>query len=363
MNRPTHDAAVSSDLVALILAAGKGTRMKSTLPKVLHPVAGRPMLDRMLQILTDAGIKSSVVVLSEDLVGFERFLESHDQLGVAIQQNRQGTGDAVAASAWNFAGVKPAPYAAGRALKGKPIDCKYVLILAGDTPAVRAETLQAFISDVRASGAAVGVLGMRTLEPFGYGRMVTKGRDLLAIVEEKDADAEIKKIDVCNTGVILAEKTALFELLAQLEPNNTQKEYYLTDIVTVAVKRGLKAIAHVSDAWRDFAGINDRAQLATVERWIVDRKIASLAAAGVTCHSPATLYIEPEVAIEADAEIRSGARLAGSTRIASGAVIGAGVSLTNVIVGARAVIGDGSVLSHCSVPAGEHVPPLSARSR
>lgn len=329
---------------AVILAAGKGTRMYSALPKVLHPVAGKPMVRWVLDAMKSAGVDNVCLVLSEERQGFEEFLTAEKNLTVAVQKNRLGTGDAVAAAAYSFAGVKPAPYAAGQALSGPAIDCEYVLIGTADTPAITYNEIRTFLEAVRASGQGLGVLGMRVPDPKGYGRLVSKGQELLAIVEEKDADAETKKIDVCNTGFIAAEKTLLFDLLHQLKPDNAQREYYLTDCVKYARERGLKPFVHVAGDHRDFAGINDRAQLAEVEHWLIKRKQKELMAKGVSIHLPDTVYVEGTVDAEADADIGSGCRLIGRTLIGAGARIGAG-----------------SVLQDTVIAPGERVPPLSVR--
>ncbi len=330
---------------AIILAAGKGTRMYSAVPKVLHPVAGRPMVRWVLDALRDAGVDQMCLVLSEERQGFEGFLEAEKSLTVAVQKNRQGTGDAVAAAAWSFAGVTPASFAAGRALSGEKIASDYVLVATADTPAITHGEIRAFLDAAKRSGQGLGVLGMRVPDPQGYGRMVAKGAELVAIVEEKDADAETKKIDVCNTGYLVAETALLFSLLHDLKPDNAQKEYYLTDVVKHARARGLKPFMHVAGEYRDFAGINDRAQLADVEHWLIKRKAKQLMAKGVSIHLPDTVYIEGTVEADADADIGAGCRLIGRTRIGAGAHIGAG-----------------SVIQDTVIQPGERVPPLSVRS-
>lgn len=330
---------------AIVLAAGKGTRMYSAVPKVLHPVAGRPMVRWVLDALRGAGVGQTCLVLSEERQGFEDFLGAEKDLTVAVQKNRLGTGDAVAAAAWSFAGVTPAPYAAGQALSGPKIQSDFVLVATADTPAITQGEIRTFLEALQKSGHGLGVLGMRVPDPKGYGRMVSRGPELLAIVEEKDADAETKKIDVCNTGYIACETALLFGLLHELKPDNSQKEYYLTDVVKHARARGLKPFMHVAAEYRDFAGINDRAQLADVEHWLIKRKARELMAKGVSIHLPDTVYIEGAVEAEADADIGAGCRLIGQTKIGAGAQIGAG-----------------SVIQDTVIHPGEKVPPLSVRS-
>lgn len=334
----------SITVAGIILAAGKGTRMKSGMPKVLHPLAGRPMLTWVVDSMRATGVGSICLVLSEDIQGFEPFIAQNKDLRVAIQKNRQGTGDAVAATAWSFAGVKPAAYAAGRAHQGDPIVCDSVLISAGDTPALQPSSLQAFIDASREAKASLSVLGMRIADPYGYGRMVLDGTKLRAIIEEKDADASTRRIDVVNTGIIYASRELLFDLLADIKPNNAQQEYYLTDCVKLAWQRGLTVHAHVADRWQEFLGINDRAQLANVEAVLVRRKLEALMLSGVTVRLPETVYVDRDVEVGIDTEIGSNVSLRGKTKIGSGAHIGAGAVLEN------AVVKDGEV-----------VPPLSVR--
>ncbi len=337
----------SRSVAGIVLAAGKGTRMKSAVPKVLHPIAGKPMLGWVLDAMRGSGIGASCLVLSEDLVGFDEFLAKDPDLAVALQINRQGTGDAVAAASYCFAETTPAPYAAGKAhrqRRGKPIDATHVLISAGDTPALDAGSLAGFIDACVDAGAQLGVLGMRVPDPRGYGRMILDGSKLRAIVEDRDADPSTRRIDVCNTGIIFGEKNLIFELIRELKPNNSQKEYYLTDCVKHAWQRGLPTHAHVSDKWQEFAGINDRAQLAAVEAVLVRRKIEAMMLSGVTVHLPDTVYVEDGVEVGPDSEIGPSVCLRGKTKIGAGARIGAG-----------------SVLDGVTVKAGEVVPPLSVR--
>lgn len=332
-------------IAAIVLAAGKGTRMRSSLPKVLHPVIGRPMVGWVLGTLAEAGIDDVCLVLSEATDDFTSFFSDRPRLRVAVQANRLGTGDAVAAASWSFAGVEPPPFAAGKAVRGEPIACRRVVIMYGDVPAVQVKALQEFLSAFDASGAALGVLGF-VPSTAGYGRLVTKGDELLAIVEEKDADAATKKISACNTGIVVAETKVLFQLLHDLKPDNAQREYYLTDCVKHARARGLKAMTYIApeDAWRDYAGVNDRVQLAEVEAWLLARRCRDVMLAGVTIEQPETVRIEAGVEIGQDSVIEAGCYLAGRTRIGTGCRIGAG-----------------SVLRDSVISAGAKVPPLSVR--
>ena len=348
----------------IILAAGKGTRLKSDLPKVLHRAAGRPLLNWVIQALRDAGVSPACLVLSEDHQAFAQLLAAHPDLRVAVQKNRLGTGDAVAAAAYAFEGAEPAPYAAGHSKsdRGPPIACKQVLIAAGDVPAIRAAELRAFIAAFEASGAAVGVLGMRLGEPRGYGRIVQDGAgDVRAIVEERDADAETRALHLCNTGMIVARTADLFPLLHRLTPANAQREYYLTDMVGLAHGAGLGAMVYEAEEPRDYAGVNDRRQLAAIESWLVARVVAGLMERGVSFRLPETTMVEADVQADADVDIGPGCSLMGKTVIGGGAQLGAGVVAVDVEIGSEAKIGAGSYLCGGMVRPGEVVAPHAVR--
>jgi bifunctional UDP-N-acetylglucosamine pyrophosphorylase/glucosamine-1-phosphate N-acetyltransferase len=349
------------EISSIVLAAGKGTRMKSVRPKVLHTLAGRPMLGWVVDALAKAGVDHGTVVLSDELDSFEPFLAAHPKLNVAIQEARQGTGDAVAAAAFAHADVERPPFARGRLHRGSKLSSKAVVICAGDTPALDPTTLARFIEECSASNAAVGVLGMRVPDPKGYGRCVTQDGQLLAIVEERDATPEQRRIDVCNSGVIWARTAELFRVLGTLTPSNAQAEYYLTDCVAMARKAGLATTVVITDDWESFAGVNDRRQLAEVETVLVRRALFALMASGVTIRLPDTVYMEPQVVCGPDTEIEPHVHVAGATTIGAGCLIGSGARLDGVRVGDGAKIGPGCVLTGGRVGSGERVPPLSVR--
>lgn len=354
------------ELAGIVLAAGKGTRMRSDRPKVLHALAGRPMLDWVTAALESAGVKALCVVLSEDLTGFGPFLEQRPGLSVALQINRLGTGDAVASAAYAFAGAKTAPFAKGKLARGgqlSPSKDAMILISAGDTPALDPAGLKRFVEAAAAEKAAVSVLGMRPASPFGYGRMLIKEnggmRHLERIVEEKDCTENERQVGVVNTGLIAARADVLFDLIAELKDDNAQREYYLTDCVALARKRGLLVTAHVAEDAASFAGINDRRQLAAVETTLVRRKVEQLMLAGVTVRLPDSVYVDWNVSADGDAEVGAGAVLLAGTRLGRGAKIGAGAVLEGVEVGEGAEVGAGSVLTRTKVKAGETLPPLT----
>lgn len=344
---------------AIVLAAGKGTRMKSTLPKVLHEVCGVSMAGWVLRSLKEVGISDCCLVLSDELSPFRDLLAAWPSVSVAIQLNRLGTGDAAASCAWSFKDVTIPLYAAGRHQHGAVIDSDYVLICTGDIPAVPAEEYKCFMEFAHSAGADVAVLGMDVPNPKGYGRLVMEGSNLKKIVEEKDADDATRKITACNTGVLFFKTKMLFQLLSKLTTNNAQKEYYLTDCVQLAQEQGLVCSAYVSKNYEVFEGVNDRMQLASLEELINKRLIAGHMTAGVTFRLPQTSLVEADVVIGNDTEVGPGLTARGNTTVGSRCRIGAHVTLINAQIEDGVEIGGHSEIRNTRIAKGEKVYPGS----
>jgi len=361
-------------MIGVILAAGKGTRMKSNLPKVLHPVAGRPMVAHVIDALSLAGIDRACLVLGPHTDPFEELLRSHSGMPVCIQGKQMGTGDAVAAAAAAIKGAKMTDYTSGSLFRGEPQAAEYVLICAGDTPALDPLVLKDLVHQGLTQAVDLSVLAMDVPQPFGYGRIICDDRgQFLRIVEERDASEAQRRITVCNSGVILARVAVLFELLADLEPGNSQGEYYLTDTLGLAVARkgggtGAKAgigddstrvKVYVTADWQGFSGINDRSQLASVEAAMVEKKIKALMRDGVSFVLPATTYVEMGVRVDPESRIGPHVSLAGVTAVGYGCRIEERVSLRDCTIGDGAVIGSGSVLIGQNIAKGARVAALS----
>jgi bifunctional UDP-N-acetylglucosamine pyrophosphorylase/glucosamine-1-phosphate N-acetyltransferase len=250
-----------SAVTAVVLAAGKGTRMQSHLPKVLHEVAGKSMVLHVVENLRAAHISRIGLVLSEDLSGFESFLRENPDLLVCLQKERRGTADAVASAAAFFKDVVPPRYAQLSLWRGVPQSSDHVLICAGDTPALTSEFFRDLLKFHQEAAADLTIVGMKLPDPTGYGRLVLgEHASLTRIVEQKDATPTELEIDLCNSGVLLARSRPLFSWLDRVEPNNAQKEYYLTDIVQIAVQAGAKVKAYLGKDPEIFAGVNDLIQ-------------------------------------------------------------------------------------------------------
>ncbi len=362
----------NKSIVGIVLAAGKGTRMKSDLPKVLHKVAGLPMLDWVVRSLQAANIDRQIVVIAPSLLSGSEGQPSrrdawrHFSSAVfCLQNTARGTGDAVASAYPALSGIKKPGFADAELfeVEGNPVqalEADEVIICAGDTPAITGPALSKFVAECRATGADLGVIAMRVAEPTGYGRILT-GADgaFAAIVEERDASLEQRKINVCNSGVIFAKAATLFGLLNELRPNNSQGEYYLTDCLGLAVQKNLKVVVHECADWHDFLGVNDRSQLAALEKILVQRLIEGLMKSGVTFHNPESCHVEADCKVGVDSEIGPGVCLEGKTVIGRSCKVGPNVTLDDVEVGDGAVIGAGSVVRNYVVNPGEYIPPLS----
>lgn len=287
---------------AVILAAGHGSRMKSSLAKPLHSVGGRSMLDWSLALAQRVGAQRSVVIWGAHGPAVRDTAEAAGAL-TALQDPPQGTGDAVKQ--------------ARAALEDFEGD---VIVLYADTPLIRPETA-ASVFQALESGAAVSVLGFEPDEPGGYGRLIeTPDGDLDAIVEAKDASADQLAVPLCNSGVLAADARLLFSLLDQTTNENANGEYYLTDVVALARARGLTACAVRGDE-AEVLGVNSRADLAAAEAAFQARARGDAMAAGVTLTAPDTVFLCHDTVVEADVIVEPNVVFGPGVTVRSGALI------------------------------------------
>ena len=307
---------------AVILAAGQGTRMRSSVPKVLHPVGGRAMVDWSIALAKSVGGDRIVVVCSPAGEAVQAHVAS--MLGedaIAIQDPPQGTGHAVLCARNALAGFE-----------GE------LVVLYGDTPLIPTEAIDALFGELRA-GAAIGVLGFDAAEPGAYGRLITDANgDLNAIVEAKDATDDELKVRFCNSGVMAASSTDMFDLLSQVTNDNAKGEYYLTDIVGLARQAGRTCRAVVCDE-ADVLGVNSRVELAAAEAVFQAKRRADLLMAGVTMTAPETVFLSFDTEIENDVTIEPHVVFGPNVSIKSGAKVRAFSHLEGATVGTGCEIG------------------------
>jgi bifunctional UDP-N-acetylglucosamine pyrophosphorylase / glucosamine-1-phosphate N-acetyltransferase len=339
--------------VAIVLAAGEGTRMKSQSAKVLHDIAGKSILGHVLDAVLPLSAKEVRVVVGAHRESVESHLQqNYPQAKAIFQAERRGTGHAVQIALEEISG------------QGN------VLILAGDTPLITSETLTEFLASHGNGGIDVSVLTALLPDPYGYGRILRDETGaLFGIVEERDASDEEKLVEEVNTGVYLFDLAALRSAIHKLNTDNSQGELYLTDVISLIKENDGTAVAILSNDYTETLGINDRSQLAECDALMRDRINLKHMMAGVSIIDPTTTWIEADVKIDADATIYPGSFLSGRTQIATGSHIGPRSTLRNVevhegakviesncsdsVIGARAAVGPFTFLRAGTVLADE----------
>lgn len=316
-------------IAAIILAAGKGTRMKSELVKVMHLLGERPMISWPVAAAKHAGATRIVVVVGHQADKVQDYYATDDTITFAVQQEQLGTGHATASAKEALAGFNGT-----------------VFILCGDVPLIRQETLLAMLENHEKRSAAISVLTTNLDNPYGYGRVVKReGRRICRIVEEKDANPEEQEISEINSGIYCVAAEFLFRALAGLKNDNAQGEYYLTDIVKMAADENRLCLAYQTSDQDEVMGVNDRLQLAqaaTIHRSRLNRNIML---SGVTLVDPASAYIEAGVAIGRDTIISPNVQVSGRTAIGPECVIEPNVIIRDCCLGRGVTVKAGSVLA------------------
>jgi bifunctional UDP-N-acetylglucosamine pyrophosphorylase / glucosamine-1-phosphate N-acetyltransferase len=305
----------------IVLAAGEGKRMKSDLPKVLHQLMGRSLVGHVLHASADLASDQTIVVVGHKAEQVITHLsEIAPSVKTVLQAEQKGTGHAVRVSL-------------PQGIRGT------VVVLNGDVPLLRPETLRSFVETHEGSGAAATVLAAELAEPNGLGRIVRNERgEFECIVEARDASPQQLAIHEINAGIYAFEADALTDALAQLTTHNDQGEEYLTDVFALLKARGAAIAVHVAPDVTETMGCNDRAEMAGLRALLRDRVNLGLMRDGVTILDPATAWIDVTVQVEPDAVIDSNVQLRGATRIASGATIGPEVMLLDTVVAQDAFV-------------------------
>jgi bifunctional UDP-N-acetylglucosamine pyrophosphorylase / glucosamine-1-phosphate N-acetyltransferase len=318
---------------AIILAAGEGTRMRSALPKVLHEVAGQPMIRHVLAVLAPLAPAETVVVLGH---GAAAIAKAAAPAKTAIQHPPQGTGDAVRA--------------ARAALEPALADVDDVVILYGDAPLLQTRTIARLLAARRESGAAIALAGMRPADPTPYGRFVLdKDGSVARIVETKDANPEELKITLCNGGIMAVAAAHLFDLVDRLENINAKREFYLTDIVGIARRHDLAA-TYIELPVEEVLGVNTRAELAQAEALIQGRLRRRAMEAGATLIAPETVFFSADtklgrdVVVEPNVVFGPGVSIADNVRIRAFSHLDGATVAEGAIVGPYARLRPGAVL-------------------
>jgi bifunctional UDP-N-acetylglucosamine pyrophosphorylase/glucosamine-1-phosphate N-acetyltransferase len=328
-----------NDLDVIILAAGMGTRMKSATVKVLHRAAGRPIIEYVLELAAGVCDRAPVVIVGHQRDAVQSAVGERARF--AVQEPQLGTGHAVLMAA-------------------EQVGARRVLILSGDVPLTRPETLQQLIAQHEAEKNALTLLTMKLDDPAMYGRIVRDDRGAVArIVEAKDASDDEKRIDEVNAGIYVFNTEHLFDNLRGLSTKNAQAEYYLTDLIAILRGTGHRVGAVITSDPVEALGVNSRADLAAVEGEIQRRVVANLMAAGVTFRNPNTVVIDSTVTIGNDSVVYPFVTIEGTTRIGSGCVIEPGVHLINVTAGDNVHFKSGTVAEESRIDDDASVGPYA----
>jgi bifunctional UDP-N-acetylglucosamine pyrophosphorylase/glucosamine-1-phosphate N-acetyltransferase len=325
-------------LRAVVLAAGKGTRMKSQTPKVLFPLAGKSILQHVVDTLTDSGVEDIYIV-----VGYGSDMVQEAVTGPitwVLQREQLGTGHAL---------LQAAPH-----LRGTDT----LLVVTGDTPLLTSQTISDLISLHQRENHAATVLTARVPDPGGYGRILRAGDQVKAIIEDKDASPEERAIAEINSGVFCYNWARVEPLLARLTPNNRQGEYYLTDIMSMLFQEGRKTGAFVARDYQEVAGINNRVQLAWAEGIMRARINEALMLSGVSMQDPGSVWIDAGVEIGQDTVILPNTHIYGATKIGSNCTIGPDAMLRSCQL-EEGVAFHHAVAEECVIGQGTRVGPFA----
>jgi bifunctional UDP-N-acetylglucosamine pyrophosphorylase/glucosamine-1-phosphate N-acetyltransferase len=326
----------------VILAAGKGTRMKSSRPKVLHQVAGRPMIDYVLRAAESLSPRTTTLVVGHMKETLQHGLSHWPGLRFVVQEPQLGTGHAL---------LQAAPVLEG--------EHGIVLLLSGDVPLLRRHTLAALLERHRESAAAATVLTAIVDRPYGYGRIVRLKGQIARIVEERDASPAQRKVKEINSGIFAFSIAPLFDALRGLATHNAQGEYYLTDLVSSFRRQNLKVETAALEDPNEIRGINSRSELAEASRIVRQHKNEELMASGVTIEDPATTYIDDDVAVGPDTVIHPGVYLEGSTEIGAACEIHSGVRIVNSVLADRVIVQNYCVITGSRLATGVTLGPFA----
>ncbi len=311
---------------SIILAAGLGKRMKSSIPKVMHKIMGKPMLSYVIEASKNAGIDEEIIVVGN---GKEIVMEYFGNgFKYAVQKDLLGTGDAVKSASHYIE------------------DNDTVVILCGDAPCITSATISKAMDFHHTNSSSCTVITARLNEPYGYGRIVKENNRILRIVEEKDADETVRKINEVNSGVYVFNGKELKDSLKHLSNKNMQNEYYLTDTVEFLSKNSSNPVLSflLEDSF-EMTGINDRLRLSQVENHMLKLKRDNLMKSGVTMHIPESIFLDYDVEIEKDVEIYPGVSILGKSHIHNNVTIYSNSVIINSDISEDSIINANSVIN------------------
>ena len=324
------------------MAAGKGTRMRSNRPKVLHRLAGLPLLEHVIRAAQSLEPKSTGIVIGHQAERIRASLSEHKGLRFAVQVEQLGTGHAL--------------------LQAMPLlrnQCGTLVVLSGDVPLIQPSTLQRLLTTHHAASAALTVVTARVTRPYGYGRVIRKERRLSRIVEERDASDTQRQLNEINGGIYALDLEPLFDALGDILRAGAADEIYLPSLVKVYRRRGLPVETLEVTNPDEVRGINSQTELAEVRRIVRQSKNEELMAVGVTLEDPATTYVDMDVTVGPDTVIHPGVILEGHTRVGARCELHAGVRIVDSTVGDDVVVNNHCVIQRTRIERGARVGPFA----
>ena len=331
-----------SDLHIVILTAGQGTRMKSSMPKALHRVAGEPMVEHVLRSAAALSPATTTLVVGHGAEAIQARLADRRGLQFAMQVPQNGTAHALQQ-------VEPLLAGQGGTL----------VLLSGDVPLLRAETVRRLLATHQAAGAAATVMTAVVEQPYGYGRIIRTAGKIVGIVEERDASPAQRQGCEINSGIYAFDLPPLFDALRTIAARNAQGEYYLTDLVAAYGRRRLPVETLIVGDPREVRGVNTRSELSEVSTIMRQKKNAELMTAGVTIVDPATTYIDDEVEVGQDTVIHPGVLIQGRSKIGSACEIHASVRIVESDIGDRVTVNNFCLILDSQVAGGATVGPFA----
>jgi bifunctional UDP-N-acetylglucosamine pyrophosphorylase/glucosamine-1-phosphate N-acetyltransferase len=333
---------MASEVHVVVLAAGQGTRMKSRLPKVLHSLVGRPLIEHVLQAADAISPSTVTLVIGHGAESVRETVGNRPNAGFVVQEPQLGTAHALQQAEARLSGRQGT-----------------LVLLSGDVPLLRGVTLRRLVDAHQGAKAAATVVTAVVERPYGYGRIVrTKGR-IARIVEERDASAQVRQIHEINGGIYAFDLPPLFDALRGIASQNAQGEYYLTDLIAIYRRRKLPLETLVVDNPQEIRGINSRTELAEVSRIVRQTKNEELMAAGVTIVDPATTYIDPDVEIGPDTVIHPGVAIEGQSRIGAACEIHSHVRIVGSEIADKSVILNFCLIIGSRIAEGASVGPFA----
>ena len=326
----------------VILAAGKGMRMKSALPKVLHPVAGRTLIERVIATAATLTPSTTTIVVGHGADLVQSHFAGRPDLQFVVQEPQLGTGHAL---------LQTAPILRGR--QGT------VVLLSGDVPLLTADSLRGLLTAHDEAGAAATVLTAVVDRPYGYGRIVRSQGRITRIVEERDASPAQRAIHEINSGIYAFRLELLFEALDRIGADNSQGEYYLPDLFAIFRRRRRVVATYTIAQPVEIRGVNSRSELAEVTHMVRQQKNEELMAAGVTLIDPATTYVDADVEVGADTVVHPCVILERGTRIGAACEIHAGARIVNSTIGDRVVVRNHTIIADSTVATGAKIGPFA----